>query len=403
MASRSTSLTVLHALAEREVQRGGGRVRRPAGDTSVDIAYLRQAPGAGVPVVVVPGGPGLASALPYRALRRDAAASGLDLVMMEHRGVGLSRFDTAGTELPTSAVTISAAVDDLVAVLDAAGIDRAIIVGSSYGTYVAQLFGIRYPGRVAAMVLDSPVLSVLDDLPLTRAYRRNLLLDGPGETASAVRALLASGTVGSGELSHVVTAVYEMAGPTALQRLANARAQGRGRLVWRQIAKLGESELEATNPYIMEPDVVSGISYRELGYAHEPDGLPLDPVEPFAELSDEPFIGEPASLPRELPHFSWPTVVVAGARDLRTPPPIAANVAELVPDSALVELADTGHSALDSHRRALLAAIVALRDGHHRDLPARAAELSRLPRRGSLQIASLAIRAGVGAGLRLPA
>lgn len=393
---------MLRRLAEREVQGGGGRVRRPAGDSEVDVAYLRTNPGAGIPVVVIPGGPGLASALPYRGLRRDRAARDLDLVMMEHRGVGLSRFDTAGRPLERSAVTITAAVDDLAAVLDDTGIDRAIIVGSSYGTYLAQVFGVRHPDRVAGMVLDSAIHTVLDDLAVTRAYRRSLLVDGPGDTATAIRALVESGDVPPVSLTHSVTAVYQMAGPKALQRLVTARARGRAKLLWRQIAGLGESEVDGKNPMVMEPDLVSGISYGELGYAHDPDGLPLDPVEPFADHSDEQFIGEPVSLEAELPHFGWPTAVIVGDRDLITPPPIGARIAELIPGAALVHLTDTGHSALDSHRRAALAVVRAVRDGECGELPARSAELSALPRRGTLHVMSAAIRAGVAVGSRLP-
>ena len=402
MAKNGASYPLLRRLAQRELARGGGRVRRPAGTSEVDVAYLRTNPTAGVPVVVIPGGPGLASALPYRGLRRDARRQDLDLVMMEHRGVGLSRFDVDGRPLPVSTVTISAAVEDLIAVLDDADIDRAVIFGSSYGTYVAQLFGVRHPERVAGMVLDSPILSVVDDLALTRDYRRDLLVDGPGPTAAAVRTLIESGAVSSVELNHVVTAVYEMAGPEALQRLAIARSEGSGRAVWREIAKLGESEIDRANPYVMEPDLVAGISYRELGYAHDPDGLPLDPVEPFAAHRDEAFVGEPVRLPTELPHFTWPTAVIACGRDVRTPPPIAARIVALIPGATLVNLADTGHSALDSHRRAALAVARAVRDGESASLPQRSAELSSAPRRGSLQMASLLIRAGVGVETGLP-
>ncbi len=45
----------MRRLAEREIARGsGGRVRRPAGSTEVDIAYLRPAPSGGIPLVVIP-------------------------------------------------------------------------------------------------------------------------------------------------------------------------------------------------------------------------------------------------------------------------------------------------------------------------------------------------------------
>src|SRR5699024_11463232 len=69
--------------AERSVRAGaGGWVRRPTGAGAVDVAYLRPRPGSGLPIVVLPGGPGLASAVPYRALRRRAAQRGLDVLMM---------------------------------------------------------------------------------------------------------------------------------------------------------------------------------------------------------------------------------------------------------------------------------------------------------------------------------
>ncbi|GED96315.1 alpha/beta fold hydrolase [Gordonia crocea] len=402
MADRPGAVRLLNRLAERELGRGGGRVRRPAGDTHVDIAYLRTGPRVDVPIVVIPGGPGLASTLPYRALRREAADQGLDLVMMEHRGVGLSRFDVGGTKLPVSTVTISAAVDDLAAVLDDAGISRAVIYGSSYGTYLAQMFGVRHPERVASMVLDSPILSVVDDLATTRAYRRGLLLDGPGPVPAAIRALVHSDTVDSAELGHVVTSVYDMAGSDVLRRLVDARRRGRARIVWRRIAHLGRAEIDGTNPYVMEPDLVAGISYRELGYAHNPDGLPLDPVEAFADHTDEEFVGEPVFLPDAIPAFTWPTAVIAGSRDLVTPPPISARIAGLIPQAALVELPGVGHSALDSHRRAALAVIRAMLDGQHRELPRRSSELAALPRRGSLQIVAALVRAGIEVDSRLP-
>src|SRR5699024_4857749 len=145
--------------AERSVRAGaGGWVRRPTGAGAVDVAYLRPRPGSGLPIVVLPGGPGLASAVPYRALRRRAAQRGLDVLMMEHRGVGLSRHEVTGQDLAIRDVTVTAAADDLAAVLDAADIERAVVYGSSYGAYLAQLFGAasgagrrngaRFPGAV---------------------------------------------------------------------------------------------------------------------------------------------------------------------------------------------------------------------------------------------------------------
>ncbi|GAB09856.1 prolyl aminopeptidase [Gordonia araii NBRC 100433] len=399
MADKRTAPTMMRRLAEREVT---GHVRRPAGGTDVEIAYFRPSPSTGLPVVMIPGGPGMASALPYRSLRRDAVRRDLDVVMMEHRGVGLSRRDVAGNDLAVSAVTLEATVADLNAVLDDAGIGQAVIYGTSYGSYLAQLFGVSYPSRVAGMVLDSPALSARDDLAMSRRFRRELLLDGPSDTAAAVRSLVEADIAPDAELGHVVQVVYEFGGPDLLRRLALARLAGRGRRAWERLAALGGSEIEGGQPFVMEPDLVAGITYAELGSGAAPDGLPLDPEATFAGRSDLEFTGEPVDMPSELPNFDWPTAVISGERDLRTPRPVSERVAGLIPDAVLVPLADTGHSAFDGHRRAAFAVARAVRDGRHRDLPDRADGLSQLPRRGSLQVASRLIRAGIALDLRLP-
>lgn len=110
-------------------------LRRPAADgvPAFDLRYVRSGPRTSTPALIIPGGPGLASVLPYRGLRRRAAAGGLDVLMVEHRGVGRSRRDEAGHVLPPAAMRITAVLDDFAAVLDAESVDRAYVVGSSYG------------------------------------------------------------------------------------------------------------------------------------------------------------------------------------------------------------------------------------------------------------------------------
>ena len=66
--------------------------------------------------------------------------------MMEHRGVGMSRHDDDGHDLPAAAITIDQVVDDLNAVLDDIGAERAVVYGCSYGTYLAAGLGSGTPG-----------------------------------------------------------------------------------------------------------------------------------------------------------------------------------------------------------------------------------------------------------------
>ena len=92
----------LEAAARREARAHGAQVLRPVsadGSRQAAVTYVRTRPrgnGPGVPVVLVPGGPGLASVAPYRRLRALAARRGLDVLMVEHRGVGLSQRGTRG-------------------------------------------------------------------------------------------------------------------------------------------------------------------------------------------------------------------------------------------------------------------------------------------------------------------
>ncbi len=60
-------------------------------------------------------------------------------------------------------------------VLDDAEVDKAVVYGTSYGTYLAAGFGVRHPDRVQAMVLDSPVLSPTTSTRSRETTRRLLL------------------------------------------------------------------------------------------------------------------------------------------------------------------------------------------------------------------------------------
>src|ERR1700754_3851856 len=155
-------------------------VRRPISPGSteeVDLYYVRTGLKSAHPMVIIPGGPGVASIQVYKDLRRPVPLAGLDVIMIEHRGVGMSRYDASGADLPPEAITVDQVVDDVAAVLDDAHVDKAVISGTSYGSYIAAGVGVRHPGRVHAMILDSLVLS-RHDIELVRGELRGLLLEG---------------------------------------------------------------------------------------------------------------------------------------------------------------------------------------------------------------------------------
>ncbi|OBF55038.1 alpha/beta hydrolase [Mycobacterium sp. 852002-53434_SCH5985345] len=383
-------------------------VRRPISpETSeeFDLYYVRTGRKSAHPLVIIPGGPGVASVQMYKGLRGRAAAAGLDVIMIEHRGVGMSRHDDAGADLPPEAITVNQVVDDIAAVLDDAHVDSADIYGASYGTYIASGFGVRHPGRVRAMILDSPLLSRHDIVIVRRAIRRLLLRGDSPETAALapkMRKLVDAGVM-TAAATQVVATIYGYGGAGLLERELDLLLDGRKLLWWVMSRFTTLSNL----PYRYEEDLVSRIAFRELDYAAEPDGLPLDPAvaEREARTQTATFEDEPYDLVAEMPHFGWPTAVVSGGRDLITPPAVAERVAALLPHAVLLKLPTMAHSALDFREPAAIAIAQAVSRGEFDGLAAKAPALDALPPRPELRLLwkAIGVAAAVEGILPIPA
>ncbi|WP_165804670.1 alpha/beta fold hydrolase [Mycobacterium sp. TJFP1] len=381
-------------------------VRRPvrpgAGDADekFDVYYVRTGRKSAHPLVIIPGGPGAASIALYRAFRRRAAVAGLDVIMVEHRGVGLSRHDHSGADLPPEALTVDAAVDDIAAVLDDAQVERASVYGTSYGSYLAAGVGVRHPGRVQSMVLDSPLLSA-GDIDAVRAQTRRVLWDG-ADLAPRMRRLAADGVLRSEDVLLAI-GLYELAGPEGLGRQLDLLLARRDWL-WRVAESVTKLVTERKTAYRHEPDLVERIAYRELNYGAVPDGGPLDPSVALRQMAtgDVDFVAEPYDLTSEMPGFAWPTVVVSGGRDLTTPPEVARRIADLIPDAALLELPTAGHSILDTREHAALRICEAVQAGQSHDLPSRSTELDALPANLTVRLLVRAITVAARAESAVP-
>jgi proline iminopeptidase len=103
------------------------------------------------------GGPGgdHSSFKTQLAALRDVA----QLVYIDHRGSGRSSAADPAT------CTLDHNIDDLDALREHLGLERISILGLSYGGMVAQGYAIRYPGRVANLILSAtaPSHRFLDD------------------------------------------------------------------------------------------------------------------------------------------------------------------------------------------------------------------------------------------------
>ncbi len=101
--------------------------------------------GAGPPCLVLHGGLGLDHTL-YRATLAPLGER-LTLVYLDHRGNGRSGRPTIET------VTMEQLADDAGALAAHLGHEQVVVVGHSYGGFIAQELALRHPDLVSALVL----------------------------------------------------------------------------------------------------------------------------------------------------------------------------------------------------------------------------------------------------------
>lgn len=112
-----------------------------ASNGGVRLAYERR--GSGAPLLFVHGlGYGRWGWGPVADLLAERCAA----VLLDNRGIGQS-------DAPEGPYSARLMAEDAVAVLDAAGIERAHVLGTSLGGMVAQVLATDFPERVAKLVL----------------------------------------------------------------------------------------------------------------------------------------------------------------------------------------------------------------------------------------------------------
>jgi pimeloyl-ACP methyl ester carboxylesterase/class 3 adenylate cyclase len=200
----------------------------------------------------------------------------------------LIRFDKRGTGMSdpvNGAPTLETRMDDVRAVMDAAGSERAALFGSSEGASMSVLFAATYPERTAALVLRSafPRMMWAPDYDWGRTedqYRRDLERElrvfGPREEAiEAVRAL---GTFDDEEGEAFVDYLRWAATPGSLEALIQMN--------------------------------------KEIDVRHV------------------------------LPAVRVPTLILRGTEDAIVPPEVARYMADRIPIARLVEIPGAGHLAI---------------------------------------------------------
>lgn len=126
-------------MAEQQLAREPAATIR-AGE--LEVGYIDDG-GSGVPLVLVHGGE--SDRTQYATLRSHLGA-GVRAISYDQRDSGI-------TVNPPVPYTMGDLADDLVDLLDALGLQRAHVLGTSFGGAVAQHAALRHPERVASLIL----------------------------------------------------------------------------------------------------------------------------------------------------------------------------------------------------------------------------------------------------------
>lgn len=151
-----------------------------------DIELYYELHGEGTPLVLICG---LGYPLWQWHLMVPYLENHFQVITLDNRGVGQS-------DKPAGPYTASMLAKDVVGLLNALGIDKAVVMGHSMGGFIAQAMALEYPERVSKLILAStnfggphhvPVtveaMAVLSDVksdPLTRLKNGIVISTAPG-------------------------------------------------------------------------------------------------------------------------------------------------------------------------------------------------------------------------------
>jgi 3-oxoadipate enol-lactonase len=108
-----------------------------------DIVTYYEEAGSGDPLILIMG---LGGDLQAWALQAPALAKQYRVITLDNRGAGR-------TSAPDRPYSIAAMAEDVAALMDRLGLEKAHILGYSMGGYIAQELAIAHPGKVDKLIL----------------------------------------------------------------------------------------------------------------------------------------------------------------------------------------------------------------------------------------------------------
>ena len=214
--------------------------------------------------------------------QRLAFAARHRVIVFDNRGVGRS-------DRPPGPYDLDVMADDALAVLDAAGVADAHVMGASMGGVISQIIAVRHPERVRSLIL---ACTACRQLP----WRRELLAEW-AEVAER-----------DGMGGFTTFAVRWVMGPRSLRRF------------WPALGLLGTLAQNLT-----------------------PDSF-LAQVQAILATDDD--------IRFELRHVRAPTLVLVGSQDILTPLGDSEEIADLIPGAELAVIGGGAHGFMFEHAAA---------------------------------------------------
>lgn len=258
----------------------------------VDVAYDDH--GVGTPIIFL-------HAFPLNRSMWDGVTTAL-LEEQRYRLVALDWPGFGESDIPSGISTMNVLADDVVGLMDALGMQQAVICGLSMGGYVAFALWRKYPQRIQGLILAD-----------TRPGADN-------EEGKANREQLAQLVESQGVQG--VNAVADMQVPRLLSEYTREQ----------------HPEVELRVRQLIGEATPEGVAAASRGMAQRPDSSDL------------------------LPNITSPTLILVGEQDAITPPMMAQEYASKIPNVQLAVIPQAGHLSnleqpeafLDHLRRFLL-------------------------------------------------
>lgn len=215
------------------------------------------------------------------------------LVALDWRGFGDSEIAPGVQEAPTIS-TMELFADDVAGLMDALGIERAVLCGLSMGGYAAFAFLRKYPQRVGGLILADTRPGA--DTEEARANREN------------------------------VARIAETQGPEAIAHMQLPRLIS-------DYTRQQHPEVEARVRQLIDMATPQGIAAASRGMAQRTDSSDL------------------------LASIACPTMVIVGEQDALTPPNVAREYAAQIPGAQFIVIPQAGHLSNLEQPEAFLQAV----------------------------------------------